>query len=525
MRSWFIHAFGIVLVSGMACAQNGKVLYETYCGACHSPDGKGINNGQFPPLSGSPWIQGKPDRMIQAILHGLQGPIAVGDKEYNLVMPPQGGTLTDDQLSKVVSYVRDVWGGKGSAVSVEDIKAQRAVSKNRSEMWASSELLKLYPLASGGASGKSPIKNLIAHVYHGTYTSVADLVKAKPAAVEEEQDGVLRIDNVGRTDNFGIVWEGDLEVPQDGKYTFQLDSDDGSAVYLDGKSVVTLDRAGGIGQPAKGSVQLKKGTHKFRAAYFETTGDEGFRLAWSGPGLKGLNWLTANPEAKRGKPSEGPRIPIVAPAGEATIYRNFIEGTTPRAIAVGYHAGVNLAFSADNMAMELIWLGKFMDGGRHWTDRGQGNEKPAGHKLLKLSKGPAFAVLEGATTPWPTDYQEGLEPTFRGYMFNKKQEPTFYYNLGSLEVSDRPEPGATQNELRRTLTISSTSGSPKTVVLRVAVDWPIQDLGSQRFDIGGQATVKISGGGKALVREGKELLLSVPLKKGETTITLTYIWN
>lgn len=509
----------------MACAQDGKALYETYCGACHSPDGKGINNGQFPPLVGSPWIHGKPDRMIQAVLHGLQGPIAVGDKEYNLVMPPQGGALTDDQLSKIVSYVRDVWGGKGTAVSANDIKAQRAVSKDRAEMWTADELLKLYPLSSGAVSGKSPIKNLIAYVYHGTYKSVNDLAKAKPAAVEEEHDGILRIDNVGRKDNFGVVWEGDLEVPQDGKFTFLLDSDDGSAVYIDGKSVVTLDRTGGIGKATKGSVQLKKGTHKFRAAYFEGSGDEAIRLSWSGPGLKGQNWLTANPKPKRGKPRGGPRIPIVAPEGEATIYRNFIDGTTPRGIAVGYHAGVNLAFSADNMAMEMIWLGKFMDGGRHWTNRGQGNEKPAGHKLLKLSKGPAFAVLDAATTPWPGAYQKSLKPIFRGYMLNKKQEPTFYYNLGSLEVSDRPEPGATQNELRRTLTISSPDGNPRNVVMRIAMDWPIQDLGSQSFDIGGQATVKIAGGGKAVVRDGKELLLSVPLKKGETTVTLSYIWN
>ena len=41
---------------------------------------------------------------------------------------------------------------------------------------------------------------------------------------------------------------------------------------------------------------------------------------------------------------------IEPPEGEASIYRNFINGAGPRAIGVGYHEGVNLALTPTTCA-------------------------------------------------------------------------------------------------------------------------------------------------------------------------------
>ncbi|MGD1979945.1 MAG: c-type cytochrome, partial [Akkermansiaceae bacterium] len=64
--------FSICLTAGSlwAAPHPGKAPYEPYCGACHAPDGKGIAGGQFPPLAGSEWVGGKPERMIELVLHG-----------------------------------------------------------------------------------------------------------------------------------------------------------------------------------------------------------------------------------------------------------------------------------------------------------------------------------------------------------------------------------------------------------------------------------------------------------------------
>src|SRR5262245_34772825 len=42
-------------------------------------------------------------------------------------------------------------------------------------------------------------------------------------------------------DDFYVRWTGVLRVPKDGRYTFYLESDDGSRLFLDGQQVVNND--------------------------------------------------------------------------------------------------------------------------------------------------------------------------------------------------------------------------------------------------------------------------------------------
>ncbi|RYD28545.1 MAG: cytochrome c, partial [Verrucomicrobiaceae bacterium] len=85
-----------LLFAGHLHAQDGGQLYATYCSACHGPDGKGVPAANSPPLSDSPWIMGPPDRATKILLHGLEGPVEILGKPYNLTMPPQGAVLPDD---------------------------------------------------------------------------------------------------------------------------------------------------------------------------------------------------------------------------------------------------------------------------------------------------------------------------------------------------------------------------------------------------------------------------------------------
>jgi len=158
------------LALGSAKAEEGKTYYNTYCSACHAVDGKGAGNGAFPPLAGSEWVKGSSERMTQVILHGLQGPISVLGKDFNLVMPPQGAALTDDQISEIVSYVRNSWGNKGSKITPADVKAQREASKNQQGMWTAAALLKKHPLPkppkSAVAKRKHVFNDLLSYIHH-----------------------------------------------------------------------------------------------------------------------------------------------------------------------------------------------------------------------------------------------------------------------------------------------------------------------------------------------------------------------
>jgi mono/diheme cytochrome c family protein len=64
----------------------GMKLYNTYCRSCHQSDGNGDDN-HFPPLSGSEWVRGDKQRLINIILEGSDGPIQVKGKSYNGMMP------------------------------------------------------------------------------------------------------------------------------------------------------------------------------------------------------------------------------------------------------------------------------------------------------------------------------------------------------------------------------------------------------------------------------------------------------
>src|SRR6185436_19357072 len=78
----------------------GKLVYEATCVACHQGHGLG-QEGLAPPLAGSEWVGGSPERMIRIVLNGLRGPIRVKKQVFELDMPSLG-VLDDEQIASVV---------------------------------------------------------------------------------------------------------------------------------------------------------------------------------------------------------------------------------------------------------------------------------------------------------------------------------------------------------------------------------------------------------------------------------------
>lgn len=110
-----------------------------------------------------------------------------------------------------------------------------------------------------------------------------------PALLEAEPVGAGTIREVGlppehREDFFGVILEGEIEVPVGGSWTFGLTSDDGSRLWIDGREVVVHE---GLHAPSRreGSVDLDAGWHGIRVSMFEYSGGEELSLDWSGPGV------------------------------------------------------------------------------------------------------------------------------------------------------------------------------------------------------------------------------------------------
>ena len=122
-------------------AQLGKRVYANVCQTCHQPNGLGVP-GVYPPLAGSEWVAGSEERLILIVLHGLNGPITVSGKEYNNAMAALGGSLKDDQIANVLTYVRQEWGNSASEVTAATVARVRGESGARGPHTAA-ELLKI----------------------------------------------------------------------------------------------------------------------------------------------------------------------------------------------------------------------------------------------------------------------------------------------------------------------------------------------------------------------------------------------
>jgi len=129
---------------------SGKEIYMLagagggMCFTCHQPTGQGIP-GQFPPLVNSDWVLGDKARLIKISLFGLMGEIEVNGVKFNGAMPPPGvpaGTLSDQQIADVLTYVRNSWGNSASSVSPSEVATVRASIKGRApmQMWTAAEL-------------------------------------------------------------------------------------------------------------------------------------------------------------------------------------------------------------------------------------------------------------------------------------------------------------------------------------------------------------------------------------------------
>ena len=109
-----------------ALLAHGRTVYGTYCGLCHGNNGLG-KPGQAPPLAGSEWVAKDIPSLAHIPLTGLNGPIQVSGKTWNLSMAPMGATLSDADLAAVLTYIRTSWGNNDGAVSADDVKAARAI--------------------------------------------------------------------------------------------------------------------------------------------------------------------------------------------------------------------------------------------------------------------------------------------------------------------------------------------------------------------------------------------------------------
>ena len=87
-----------------------------------------------------------------------------------------------------------------------------------------------------------------------------------------------------RDDLVGFRFTGEILVPRTGDWTFHLGSDDGSALWIDGKQIINHGNDHGMTYKS-GTIQLEQGWHAFMLSFYNAYGEFGLDLQWEGPGV------------------------------------------------------------------------------------------------------------------------------------------------------------------------------------------------------------------------------------------------
>lgn len=240
------------------------------------------------------------------------------------------------------------------------------------------------------------------------------------------------------------------------------------------------------------------------------------------------NYLKAGNKARLPSGLGGGLIELL-PKDEPIIYRNFIEGLSPRGIAVGYPEEAHQAWDAEQFSIGLIWHGSFMDASRHWNGRGQGFQGPLGDHLMTMVKGQPFAKLESGDSPWPKEEPRKAGYRFKGYRLDPKGRPSFRYEFNGMTVEDFAQPIPTKRDtiFKRTLKLSGNKSGSLYFRAARADSIDANADGSFLVDKAVKLTFETSTKAQPVVREingKKELLVPIQLLNGSAMIEETIDW-
>jgi mono/diheme cytochrome c family protein len=110
-----------------ASMARGKQVYLQVCLACHMATGVGVE-GMNPPLIKTKFVLGDKPTLVKIVLNGMKGNMDIDGDTYHGVMAAHSD-LTDLQIADVLTYVRNSFGNKASAVTPAQVKAIRATNK------------------------------------------------------------------------------------------------------------------------------------------------------------------------------------------------------------------------------------------------------------------------------------------------------------------------------------------------------------------------------------------------------------
>ncbi len=138
------------------------------------------------------------------------------------------------------------------------------------------------------AEFKESIKNVnlkqgLSYDYFERFFVTTEDMDGLPSLVSGIMDKIT-IENTKIDQYFGYQFEGYIKVPKDGIYTFYLESNDGSRLFINETELIENEaNHGSVEEPEL--IALKKGFHKIKVRYFQCGGGKSLKASWNGPGF------------------------------------------------------------------------------------------------------------------------------------------------------------------------------------------------------------------------------------------------
>lgn len=220
----------------------------------------------------------------------------------------------------------------------------------------------------------------------------------------------------------------------------------------------------------------------------------------------------------------------LVPDERPLVLRTFMERAGTHAVAVGFPAGVHLAWDAERCRLAEAWRGRFLDARGTWVlAKSAPPADPLGTDRMPIDGEPAVAVLDDAAAS---------RVRFLGYALDRDGVPTFRWRIdtgdGAAEITERfvPDGAAPQGGLVRRLTVRRAPGAPalpRGLVFRplagTALEVTADAAGAtaRATDAPLTATLDAATAARAAIRDAGRAWV-VPLDADDTTVEVRYRW-
>ena len=404
------------------------------------------------------------------------------------------------------------------------------------------------PLRIQGDHGPVAIKNIRYKRYDNAPLQLSDIsYKYYEMALEEGDDPAsiiassniktegtarqLTLNEIERTGEFAIVYEGSLEVPEPGTYLFELRTDGGNLLEIDGNLLLQNGADNRWWSPHTAEVDLLEGTHNITLTYFR--GEDGdspvLSLLAEGPGIEkhALHMSSAFPAN-----IQNVYLPkLIDPEDKPIVMHGFMQmpdRVHPHSAAVGFPEDVHFGIDLNNGSLMKMWKGDFLDVSSMWVGRGGGNLSLNEKAALTFSGAPAMAFLDSRDTAWPDSLQENVSFDMRNYRFADENQLMIKYQMNEIIFEDLLVPHNDGKELMRTIRITE-SESANNLYLRIAEGDSISELPNGLFQINDKAYLINLGENiksESWIRSsGDRVELLVPVNSTENTeISYSFVW-